>query len=131
MAIRRVAAGDGVRRRPPFAGAPFAEVLVGADGDWPVAVLHVTVPPRGAMPEHAHGASETVVTPLEGSVRITEAGAGGTIVDLEPGALATIPEGERVRLDNPTDEEAVVLVVLSPPDFATHVRSWPEVVAAI
>jgi quercetin dioxygenase-like cupin family protein len=128
MSVRRVTAGDGVLRRPPIEGAPIVEVLVGGDGEWPVAVLHVTVPAGGGMPEHDHGSSETLVTPVAGAVRLT---GGGGAVDLRPGAVGTIPKGERVRLDNASDEEeAVVLVVLSPPDFAAQVRAWPEVVAA-
>jgi quercetin dioxygenase-like cupin family protein len=128
MSVRRVAAGDGVLRRPPIEGAPIAEVLVGGDGEWPVAVLHVRVPAGGGMPEHDHGSSETLVTPVAGAVRIT---AAGDVLALEPGAVATIPKGERVRLENASDEEeAIVLVVLSPPDFAAQVRGWPEVAAA-
>jgi quercetin dioxygenase-like cupin family protein len=131
MSVRRVAAGDGVLRRPPIDGAPIAEVLVGGDGEWPVAALHVTVPPGGGMPEHEHGASEALVTPLAGAIRITPAGAGADAVELGPGAVATIPKGERVRLDNASAEgEAVALVVLSPPDFAAQVLAWPEVAAA-
>ncbi len=123
MSVQRIAAGDGERHQAA-PGTPIAEALIGARGDWPVALVHVTVPAGGAMPDHDHGSSHTIVAPLSGSVRIVSAADGGETA-LEPGCAAAIPVGERVRLENTGEGEARLLVVLDPPDFAEQISGWP------
>jgi quercetin dioxygenase-like cupin family protein len=77
------------------------------------------------MPEHDHGASEVILIVRAGRARLIA--SDGVVTKLEPGAVVTIPVGERVRLENPEDEEARLSVVLTPPDFATAVAAWPAV----
>ncbi|MGH9095641.1 MAG: cupin domain-containing protein [Acidimicrobiales bacterium] len=104
----------------------MAEVVIGPDEDWPVGVVHVRIAPGGGMAAHAHGASATSLVPLMGTVRIVEDDSGA-VTDVAEGTMATIPVGERVRLENTGEGEARLLVVLSPPDFAGQVNSWPTV----
>lgn len=125
MSVQRVEVGAGDRRRAPVPNGPVAEILIGADADQRLGAVHVVVPPGGGMPPHDHGASETLLIPLSGHVRLADAEQGGDVTDLEPGALATIPVGQRVTLQNPTEEEARLLVILAPADFAARLRDWP------
>lgn len=120
--IRQVTIGEGARRRPPVPHAPLVEVLRRED---PVGVLHVTVPPGGAMPEHDHGPSTTMLVPLAGSVQLIDVADGERRIDVSPGSVTTIPIGRRVRLENGGDADARLLVVLSPPDFAQQAAGWP------
>jgi len=122
--VERRRLGDGERRQAPVPAGPELEIVVGA-GDGPFGVLDVTMPVGGAMPEHDHGASEVLLVPRAGSLRLVEAEGTRRVTELEPGVLATIPVGCRVRLENAGSEEARVLVVLSPPDFAAKIEGWP------
>lgn len=107
-----------------IAGGPLAEVVIGADADLGIGVVAVTVPAGAAMPDHAHGDSATLLIPQQGELRITDA-ESGAVTELEAGTLVTIPTGRKVRLENPGTGEARMLVVLSPPGFATAVAGWP------
>ncbi len=122
--VRRWDVDAGERRRAPFPGGPAVRVVVGTAVDAPVGVLEVTMPAGGAMPEHDHGDSAVLLVPLAGRFRLVEAG-GGDANTLEPGTVATIPVGVRVRLENAGDAEARTLVVLTPPDFAERLETWP------
>lgn len=102
------------------------EVVIGADEGTGVGVVDVTIPAGAVMPEHAHGASATLLVPQAGRLRLVDA-ESGAVTELEPGALATIPIGHRVRLENPGAADARMLVVLAPPDFAAALTGWPEV----
>jgi len=117
--------GDGIRHRAPFPNGPELEVVIGAEHRHPFGVLEVTVPVGAAMPEHDHGASEVLLAPLAGALRLVEAGDAERATELEAGTLATIPVGCRVRLENAGDVEARVLVVLSPADFVAQLGGWP------
>lgn len=108
---------------------PLAEVVVGADAGLGLGVVAVTVPAGAAMPDHAHGGSTTLLMPQSGQLRLTDAETGA-VTELTPGTLATIPVGRQVRLENAGGDEAQMLVVLCPPDFATAVATWPVAVAA-
>ncbi len=123
--VRRWDAAAGERRRAPLPGGPTVRVVVGADTDTPVGMLEVTLPVGGAMPEHDHGGSAVLLAPLAGRFRLVEAERPDAHV-LEPGTLATIPVGVRVRLENAGDVEARTLAVLTPPDFAERLETWPE-----
>jgi quercetin dioxygenase-like cupin family protein len=123
--VARWRIGDSRRQRAPVPEGPEVEIVIGADRGLPVGVLEVTVPVGGAMPEHDHGASATLLVPLAGSLRLIEAGDVGRATELEPGTLATIPIGCRVRLENAGDQEARMLAVLTPPDFAGQLEGWP------
>lgn len=122
--VRRWDAVAGERRRAPFPGGPTVRVVVGPDEVAPVGVLEVTMPVGGAMPEHDHGRSSVLLAPLAGRFRLVEADSGNANV-LEPGAVATIPVGARVRLENAGSVVARTLVVLTPPDFAARIDTWP------
>jgi quercetin dioxygenase-like cupin family protein len=111
-------------RHAPFAGGPAVRTVVDGDPAAPIAVLEVTMPVGGAMPEHEHGDSFVLLAPLAGRFRLVEEGADRSI-EVEPGALATIPVGRQVRLENAGEVEARTLVVLTPPDFAQRLRAWP------
>ena len=105
---------------------PVVRVVIGADAGWRVGLVEVTVPPGGEMPEHDHGASEVTLIVQAGTARLV-ATSDGSVTELNPGMVVTIPVGERVRLENPGDEEVRVSVVLAPPDFAATVAAWPAV----
>lgn len=124
MAVEKWEPGSGTRRQAA-PGAPLAEVVIGADRGLGLGVVDVVVPAGAMMPDHAHGASETLLIPQSGHLRLVEAGSG-KVTELEPGVLATIPIGQKVSLENPGSDEARMLVVLTPPDFAAAVATWPE-----
>lgn len=125
MTVRMIEIGKGPRRRPVPEG-PVANVVIGAGEGWPVGVVHVTVPPGGTMPPHAHGESATTLVPLAGAVRIRSEGRDD-VADLAAGKLVTIPAGERVSVENRGPREARFLAVLAPPDFARIAGGWREV----
>jgi quercetin dioxygenase-like cupin family protein len=125
LGIDHAMVGTGERKRPPVPNAPEVEVLLGASEDSAVGVLHVTVAPGAAMPEHDHGPSTTTLMPVAGSARLIDVDAGGQIIDLAPGMVTTIPVGRRVRLENAGDVEARLMVVVAPADFARNVARWP------
>ncbi len=116
---------DHGERHQAIPNGPVARVLIGADAGWRAGLVEVTVPPGGEMPEHDHGASEVILIVRAGRARLIA--SDGVVTKLEPGVVVTIPVGERVRLENPEDEEARLSVVLTPPDFATAVAAWPAV----
>ena len=115
---------DELRTRFGSSGGPLAEVVIGADGDAGIGVVEVTVPAGAAMPEHAHGDSAVLLIPQQGRLRLVDAD-DGAVTDIEPGALATIPVGQRVTLENSGDADARTLVVLAPAGFAEAVAAWP------
>ena len=110
-------------RRAPIPDGPTVRTLHGSpDGVAPVAVLHVTLPAGGGMPEHDHGPSHIVLIPLQGQIQLRQNGQGH---DLAPGTATHIDLGERVSLSNPSTEPAELLVVAAPPDFADALTAWP------
>lgn len=124
MGVQRWELGKGERRQAPATNGPTIEIVIGVDAGRSAGLLVVSVPAGGAMPEHTHGDSETMLIPQSGRLRLVDTD-DGTIVELEPGVLATISVGQRVRLENLTDEEARTLVVLTPPDFTAQLAAWP------
>lgn len=126
MSIQTVAIGTRERKRPPIQNAPVVELLLGENGDLPTAVASITIPPGGGMPEHDHGGSLTVITPISGSARLIDAAAGDQVIELEPGTVATIPVGHRVAVENPGEEDARLIATFTPPDFVLQLRSWPN-----
>ncbi|HEX6762796.1 MAG TPA: cupin domain-containing protein [Gaiellaceae bacterium] len=118
---------DGERRQAPFPDGPGVSIVVGAAEGTAMGVLEVTLPVGGAMPEHDHGDSAVLLAPRAGRFRLVEAEEGGRSIEIEAGAVATIPVGRRVRLENAGDVEARTLVVLTPPDFAERLDGWPAV----
>jgi len=114
------------RRRAPVPGGPTAAVLTAEDADQ-VAVMHLEIPADGGMPEHDHGPSQIVLIPVAGSVEVHH---GGQVEVLSRGAVAHIGVGERVSLANPGGEPASLMVVVSPPEFARRLASWPLAGAA-
>lgn len=125
-AVRRFEIDGADRRQAPFPGGPAVRVVVGAGDGVPAGVLEVTMPVGGAMPEHEHGESAVLLVPLAGRFRLVEPSDGDRATELQPGAVAAIPVGRRVRLENAGDVEARTLVVLTPPDFAERLRDWPS-----
>lgn len=125
MAVQKWEPGKGPQRQAA-PGAPLAEVVIGPDNGLGVGVVDVVVPAGAMMPNHAHGDSETLLIPQTGHLRLVEA-ESGAVTELEPGVLATIPIGRLVSLENPGADEARMLVILTPPDFAGAVATWPEV----
>ncbi len=109
-------------RRGPMPNGPTVRPLLGSESGSPVAVLHVTLPARGGMPEHDHGPSHVVLLPLRGQVRLHH---NGNDHDLAPGTATHIGVGERVSLANPGPDPAELIVVAAPPDFATALSAWP------
>lgn len=124
--VRRWEVGSSECRQAPFAGGPAVRIVVGAAEETPMGVLEVTMPVGGAMPEHDHGVSAVLLVPFAGRFRLVEAGDAGRTTEIESGAVATIPVGRRVRLENAGDVEARVLVVLTPPDFVERLDDWPS-----
>lgn len=109
-------------RRAPFAGGPTARPLLGPDSGAPVAVLHITLPAGGRLPEHDHGPSHVVLIALQGHVRLHH---DGNDHDLSAGTVTHIAVGELVGLANPGPDPAELVVVASPPDFAATLSTWP------
>lgn len=127
MGVEKWEPGTGTQRQA-MPGAPLAEVVVGAEDGLSVGVVEVVVPAGAAMPDHAHGESETLLIPQTGKLRLVDA-EDGAVTELEPGVLATIPIGHCVSLENRGAEEARMLAVFTPPHFTAAVTGWPEVAA--
>lgn len=111
-----------LRRRAPVPGGPTAAILTHADTSSQVAVVHLEIPADGGMPEHDHGASEIVLIPLSGSVELWHDSKPRTVTT---GMTAHVATGERVSLANPGPEPALLMVVVSPPQFAERLAAWP------
>lgn len=109
-------------RRAPFPGGPTARPIFGPDSGAPVAVLHITLPVGGRLPEHDHGPSHVVLIALRGQVRLHH---DGNDHDLGAGTAAHIGVGERVSLANPGPDSVELVVVAAPPDFAATLSTWP------
>jgi quercetin dioxygenase-like cupin family protein len=105
---------------------PQVEVLLGEDAsaDGRISAAYVTLPPGAGMPEHSHGESEAVVVVQTGAVVIY---SGDQREALEPGSVALLGEGERVRLENPGETPATLLVFFAPGGFVRAFDSWPPV----
>lgn len=103
---------------------PSAEVLIGVDDDWQIGVASVSIPPGGGMPEHDHSSSAATLIPIDGTVQLIST-SDGTSLEVEPGAVATIPIGERVEVKNEGRTEVLVMVVFDPPHFTRQLASWP------
>ena len=88
--------------------------LLGPDSGAPVAVLHVTLPAGGGLPEHDHGPSHVTLIPLHGQVRLLHDGPN-TTCGPEPRATSA---SASVSIPNPGADHAELLVVAAPPDFA-------------
>jgi quercetin dioxygenase-like cupin family protein len=114
--------GSTPRRRAPIPGGPTMEVLVAGEASDNIAMVQVWIPPGGGLPEHDHGPSEIVLVHLSGSIELRQ---GGQLHRLAPGAIAHIATGERVSLDNPGTEPAVMMLVASPPEFVARIAGWP------
>lgn len=125
MSINAIQLGEGIRHQSP--GGLLAEVLIGEAPGRQIGVVHLTVPAGQQMGLHGHGASETVLIALHGAVRLIGPKDAGDVIMLEPGALVSIPVGEKVRLDNPEPKPGRLLVVFSPPEFVSQLTSWPPV----
>jgi len=111
-------------RQAPVPGGPLVRALANAPGGAPVALLHVTIPAGGSMPEHDHGPSQVLLVPIDGRIRLRH---GQDEHDLAPGAAAHIGLGELVGLANPGPTPATALVVVSPPQFADGIAAWSQV----
>lgn len=124
MGVQRWELDQGTPRQPVPNG-PVASVAIAAEAGCRIGLIEVRVPPGGAMPEHDHGASEVALIMRSGRARLVSTG-DGAVTELDSDGVVTIPRGERVRLENPSGSEARLLVVLTPPDFAAAVQTWPE-----
>lgn len=123
-----VRAGEAPRHSPPAPNTPTVEVLFGGDENSPdVGVVRVHVPVGAAMPEHDHGGSDVVLTPVVGVVEITH---GDDTIHVGVGDAALVRKDERVSLRNPGDVVAEVIVSAGPPVFVAGIRTWPEPGAA-
>jgi quercetin dioxygenase-like cupin family protein len=120
MVITEVSAAP--LRRAPFPGGPAAAMLVPAKVSSQLAAIHLEIPAGGGVPEHDHGPSEIVLIPLSGTAELRHAGQARALV---PGMTVHIATGERVSLANPGSEPARLMVVASPPEFASHLENWP------
>jgi len=125
MPIRQRPFDTGAPRRGPAAGGPLVDVLLGAENDAPVGLVHVRVAPGGAMPEHDHGVSSVVLIPLAGTAQLIDVADGDRVIPLAQRTVTTVPIGRRVRLENPGTDEAELLVVVAPADFARELAGWP------
>ena len=125
MSISCVQLGEGIRHQSP--GGPIAEVLISDAPGRQIGVVRLIVPAGEQMALHGHGASETVLIALHGAIRLIGRSDAEDVIVLEPNALATIPIGEKVRLDNPESESGHLLMIFSPPEFVSKLASWPLV----
>ncbi len=115
--------GGGPVHLAPFPDGPSVEVLVddGVEGRQ-LASAKVTLAPGAAMPEHDHGESEALVISIAGELVFS--GADGE-QRLTPGAVGHIARGERVRVENRSDQESSMMVVFTPPSFVRALMDWP------
>jgi len=126
--VQVVAIGSGEVHAAPFENGPRAEIVVGMSAaDGLLGAVAVTLPPGGAMPEHAHGDSAVVVVPREGRVVLQAAEFRQT---LEPGTVAVIGVGERVSLANAGDGPASLLAIVAPAGFLRAFADWPALAPA-
>jgi quercetin dioxygenase-like cupin family protein len=114
--------GTTPRRRAPIPGGPTMEVLVAAETSEHIAMVQVRIPPGGGLPEHDHGPSEIILVHISGSIELRQ---GDQQHRLAPGAVAHLATGERVSLNNPGTEPAVMMIVASPPEFVARITAWP------
>ena len=127
--MRVVATGVGPARQAPIPNGPVAEVLVDEQaGAGQLGVAHVTIPPGGGMPEHAHGESTVLVVPLAGELLIA---TGEHHEKVTPGVVVLLDHGERVRLANETSEPLSLLAVFAPAGFVRALASWPSLVTGL
>jgi quercetin dioxygenase-like cupin family protein len=124
MELNKYSQGEKRQVRAPFPGGPVAEVLIGADGDWPLGVAIVTIPAGGGMPEHDHGSSRAMVLPLDGEVVMVDV-EGGSEHTASPGNVVTIPIGARVEVRNDGGRDVSIQVVFDPADFTRQIEAWP------
>ena len=121
--MRVVATGIGPARQAPFPNGPLAEVLIDEHaGAGQLGVAHVTIPPGGGMPEHAHGESTVLIVPLAGELLIA---SGEHQEKVTPGVVVLLDHSERVRLANQTSEPVCLLAVFAPAGFVRALASWP------
>ena len=107
----------------PVANGPAAEVLIDEDtGGGQLAAVHVTIPPGGGMPEHAHGESTALVVPLVGELLI---GSAEHQEKVTQGVVVLLDRGERVSLTNQTSQPVSLLAVFAPAGFVRALSSWP------
>lgn len=125
MGVQQIAIEDQPARCAPFPDGPMVRVVANGGQDSAFGVVQVTVPPGSALGDHDHDTSEVLLIPLAGAARLLEAADGASPIDLTPGTVTRIPTGCRVRLENPHDHEARLLVILDPPDFADRFAAWP------
>lgn len=119
-----IKAGEATRKRPPTPNAPTVEVLFGGDDGGPdVGVVRVSVPVGAAMPEHDHGGSDVVLSPVAGSIEIT---GGGESISVGVGDTALVRKQEKVSLRNAGNVVAEVIVAAAPPAFVGSIRAWPD-----
>lgn len=117
-------ADNNLRRQPPGENVPTVTVVFGGGEEGPdVGLVRVRVPAGGGMPQHRHGGSDVIVTPVMGAVTISD---GESAVYVEVSASALVRKDEEVSLTNSGDEPAEVLVSAGPADFVAAIRQWPE-----
>lgn len=115
--------GAGPHHRAPLPDGPVVEILSGTDtDDRQLAAARVQIPAGGAMPEHDHGESETLVVPLEGDLVLS---SDENAQKLHPGVIVRVGRGERVRVENQGGHTAVMLAVFAPPAFINRLAAWP------
>lgn len=126
MAIQKFEIGSGQLRRPaPSPVVPVAEPLVGEDAGLDLGAALITVPAKGGMPLHDHGPSDALLFPTAGRLQVID--EQEQVVEADAGSVVTIPKGEKVKVENPADDEVSMLVVFSPSGFMAAVEQWPTV----
>lgn len=121
--MRVLPIGAGTVRQAPFPDGPAAEVLIDEQvGGGQLAAAHVTIPPGGAMPDHAYGESTALVVPLTGELLIA---SGQHQEQVTQGVVVLLDHGERVRLANETNAPVTLLAVFAPAGFVRALSSWP------
>lgn len=106
--------GGGPVHLAPFPDGPSVEVLVddGVEGRQ-LASAKVTIAP---------GESEALVISIPGELVFS--GADGE-QRLTPGAVGHIARGERVRVENRSNQEASMIAVFTPSSFVRALMDWP------
>lgn len=103
-------------KRVRFGQGATIDVLTDASAAQ-LAAVRVTVAAGARMPEHDHGSSDALLVPLTG--RLTLRDRDGE-VQLAPGAITFIAAGERVSVENPSEEPASMVVCFAPPTFVAR-----------
>ena len=98
--------------------------LLGHDTRGAYSLFEYVVPPgAGGPPTHIHSRTDELFICITGSLRVELDGAEHL---LTPGASLLLPRGVPHMFDNPSDEQARIIAVASPPGLEDYYRDFSQ-----